>query len=215
MKETNPKDDAPISGQKFFLINMASPASERAKAPTNIFKVKFVADSIEEAREKAKEFQSLDPDFDTYVGPVGRWIPFLDNPLSVENVEYQDKVLSDMINEHRKIQKNNSEKFMERVNRETQKILQHSENQGKGKESPEDHETKVKDAITLRFKIYQISEKLKSLAEQQSQLETEYAGYSDDIKSIADKADLPAIDEVAPEQLKELDTVEQQSANSV
>lgn len=209
MKRAVPKDDPEVPGQRIFLVSMACPTSERSKAPHHIFKVKYVASSEEEAKAKAEEMRELDPDFDIYQAPVGKWVPFMDDPLAVEKVEYADQTLTQLINSHRENQKANTENFMRRVERETQQIMSQTKTQGKGKETAEDRaeqESAVKDAVTTRFKIYQLDLKIESLIEQKKELETAYEAVPQELRDLADRVDLPKIDEVAPAHLKDMET---------
>lgn len=196
VKTTQAMDDAPISGQKFFLINMASPSSDRQKAPQNIFKVKYVSESLEDAKRMASKFREDDPDFDTYVGPVGKWIPFLDNPLLVETVDYQESALQELITEHKKIQRETHENFLQRVDRETQKILDHAKRQGtKEEQSSEDEQ--IKQAVTLKYKIYQLDTKIESFLQEKKNFEEQFNEFPDSIKTLASQVDVPKIDDVS------------------
>lgn len=195
VKTAAPMDDPPVTGQKFFLINMASPSSDRQKAPQNIFKVKYVCESLEEAKREAERFRDSDPDFDTYVGPIGKWIPFLDNPLLVENVEYQEHALQELVTEHRKIQRQTKEDFMQRVDRETQKIMDHAKRQGTQEDRDSENE-KIKEAVTLRYKVYQLEEKIRSFTEERNKFQEEFEALPESVKAYAVQVDLPKIDEV-------------------
>lgn len=203
VKSTQPIDDAPVTGQKFFLINMASPSSERQKSPSNIFKVKFVCETLDEAKRMAERFREDDPDFDTYVGPIGKWIPFLDNPLLVENVEYQEHALQELISEHRKIQKQTNNQFLQRVDRETQKIMDHAKRQG-SEEDNKSQDDLVKKAVTLRYKIYQLDTKIESFTQERSKFQTEFDTFDDAIKQYAEQVDLPKIDDVVVKTVDEI-----------
>ena len=199
-----PNDDAPISGQKFFLINMASPSSDRQKAPTNIFKVKYVCETLEEAKQMAQTFRDNDSDFDTYVGPVGKWIPFLDNPLLLENNEYQHNGLTELISDHRKIQKDNTDNFMQRVDRETQYIIDHSKRNSKSEEEQIDEDQMLRKAVTTRYNIYQLQQKIDSLLVQRTDLDNVYLTIDLNIREQAEKVDLPKIDEVGPQRFNDM-----------
>ena len=194
-----PTDDAPIPGMTYFLISMASPHSEKLKGPCNMFKVKYVCGSIEEARKTAATMRNEDDDFDVYVGPIGKWVPFIDNPLLVQDTEYQEATLNELVREHRRLQRENNAQFAQRVNAETERIMQSNANRTN---SDSEVEVSLNNAISMRYKIYALDKKLVSLQEQRDTLWTQYTTtFSEEDRRMAEEADMPRIDDVAPERI--------------
>lgn len=60
-------------------------------------KIRGVFDKYDEACEYAKKLQSIDPHFNIYVGEMGKWLPFDADSSNVQNSEYQNNELNDMM----------------------------------------------------------------------------------------------------------------------
>ncbi|KAJ3058223.1 hypothetical protein HK102_010613, partial [Quaeritorhiza haematococci] len=81
-------EDKPIQNQKWAVVSMVSPYNPRQKCAVHAFKVKYVSEDQETARAIAKTFRDQEPEFDVYVMPVGKWVPWVYDPLDVKDVQY-------------------------------------------------------------------------------------------------------------------------------
>lgn len=60
-------------------------------------KIRGVFDKYDEACEYAKKLQTIDPHFNIYVGEIGKWLPFDIDNENIQNSEYQNNELNDMM----------------------------------------------------------------------------------------------------------------------
>ena len=65
-------------------------------------KVRGVFDSVQEAEKKAKELQRRDRSFHVFVGQVGYWLPWDPNADRVEDEEYLEEDLNNLMKEYKK-----------------------------------------------------------------------------------------------------------------
>lgn len=65
-------------------------------------KVRGVYDSVQEAERKAKELQRLDSSFHVFVGQVGYWLPWDPQADHVEDEEYLEEELNNLMKEYKK-----------------------------------------------------------------------------------------------------------------
>ena len=65
-------------------------------------KVRGVFDSIQEAERKSKELQRKDRSFHVFVGQVGYWLPWDPNADRVDNEEYLEEDLNNLMKEYKK-----------------------------------------------------------------------------------------------------------------
>merc|ERR1711976_72214 len=75
-----------------------------AGTQTNVrgVKVRGVYDSVQEAEKKAKELQRKDRSFHVFVGQVGYWLPWDPNADRVEDEEYLEEDLNNLMKEYKK-----------------------------------------------------------------------------------------------------------------
>jgi 3'-phosphoadenosine 5'-phosphosulfate sulfotransferase len=65
-------------------------------------KVRGVYDSIQEAEKKAKQLQTKDRSFHVFVGQVGYWLPWDPNADKVDDEEYLEEGLNNLMKEYKK-----------------------------------------------------------------------------------------------------------------
>lgn len=89
-------EDEVIKTQQFVCISFLSPEGIKNCSVRGL-KIRGVYATKEEADKRADELQKIDPDFDVFVGEVGKWLPWDPEPNSVEDQVYQEKELNDLM----------------------------------------------------------------------------------------------------------------------
>jgi hypothetical protein len=64
-------------------------------------KVRGVYESMKEAQRRAKVLQTRDPTFHVFVGQVGYWLPWDPNPDNIENQEYTEQTLNEIVKKYK------------------------------------------------------------------------------------------------------------------
>lgn len=64
-------------------------------------KIRGVYDTLKEAQIRAQVLQKKDKNFNVYVGQVGYWLPWDPQPDKIENQEYQEKELNDLMKNYK------------------------------------------------------------------------------------------------------------------
>ena len=95
-------EDDPLSNQKWCCVSFLSPEGVK-NCKIRGFKVRGVFDTKEEADERAAFLQKLDPDFNIFIGEVGKWLHFAPDPYSKEagNMVYAEKKLNELAKSHK------------------------------------------------------------------------------------------------------------------
>lgn len=96
-------EDKVIPNQRFVCLSFLSPEnvdSKKKTCTTRGLKIRGVYATYEEACERAKVLREEDIYFDVYVGEVGKWLPW-DNKEKVEDENYAEKELNDLMRAHR------------------------------------------------------------------------------------------------------------------
>ena len=96
-------------------------------------KVRGVYDTIQEAESRAKQFQSFDKHFNVFVGQVGYWLPWDPSPDSIQNQEYGEKDLNELVKKYQENKDAKDQHFRENVdhvkNQAQQKIEESNVNE--------------------------------------------------------------------------------------
>jgi hypothetical protein len=93
-------EDEPINGQNFVCMSFLSPEKIRNTSLRGI-KIRGVFRTREEADEHCKKLQISDPDFDVFVGEMGKWLPWNPDPNDAQDQVYQEKELQKLMEGHK------------------------------------------------------------------------------------------------------------------
>ena len=96
-------------------------------------KIRGVFDTYREAEIRSKVLQRLDPGFDVFVGQVGYWLPWDPHVNDVENQEYLEGDLNNLVKEYKKNESKKDLYYSERVKSRKETILE--ENKKKEEEN--------------------------------------------------------------------------------
>ena len=89
------KDDKPIPGQNFACISViTSNTVKNYDKDFPLLKIRGVYNTIEEAKQRCQELRGNDPLFNIYVAPIGKWVPWIDDPDKANDEEYAEKELN-------------------------------------------------------------------------------------------------------------------------
>ena len=77
--------------------------NEQNESRTSVrgIKVRGVFESLKEAQRKAKILQTRDQTFHVFVGQVGYWLPWDPNPDNIENQEYSEQHLNEIVKKYK------------------------------------------------------------------------------------------------------------------
>ena len=78
-------------------------------------KVRGVYDSLKEAQIRAKVLQRKDKNFNVFVGQVGFWLPWDPHPHKVDNQEYFESELNNLVKKYKENQENREQHFRENI----------------------------------------------------------------------------------------------------
>ena len=115
--------------------------------------VRGVYDTLREAQVRAKVLQRRDPNFNVFVGQVGYWLPWDPHPHRIENQEYGEQELNELVKSYRENQEKKDLHFQENIDyvkeQAAKKNAKQKEETAKQKESDdnEDVVNKVSDEV--------------------------------------------------------------------
>jgi hypothetical protein len=106
-------DSIKIPGQQYALISVVSPTGNQKNDHCGV-KIRGVFEDIESAKLHAKKLQTSDPLFDVFLVELYKWLPIPPNTDLIENQEYQDGMLNNIIKGHAEEQLRAKEFFEQR-----------------------------------------------------------------------------------------------------
>lgn len=111
-------------------------------------KVRGVYETMKEAQRRAKVLQTRDPTFNVFVGQVGYWLPWDPNPDTIENQEYSEQTLNEIVKKY----KENKQVKDELWENETRKRIEMAKKEGNQKSVFDTvEETKSEEVIKTIF----------------------------------------------------------------
>ena len=134
-------EDPVISSQKFVCISILTPKNFKEETTMSTLKVRGSYETYEEAKKRGDFLRNIDPNINVYVGEVGKWLPFEDNPENAKEQEYQNERLNKMMKGYLENQEKAKEFHEQRKNEMILRALK--ENEGKEKRRKERDERRA------------------------------------------------------------------------
>lgn len=112
-------------------------------------KVRGSYDTLKEAQFRAKKLQSKDKSFNVYIGQVGFWLPWDPHPHKVENQEYMEGELNNLVKKYKENQQKKDLHFQENVDyaKEQSEIAVKKQEELKKKEDSNELDESLKNSI--------------------------------------------------------------------
>lgn len=174
-KEVDYLTEDPVNvEQRFCIINIFEPRCDGVRA----VKVRGVYSSYEEAAKKQEYFAKLDNNaFNVYIGEVGKWLPFVDDPEKAKDSVYPNQKLNELMKSYHEDQEKAKLFERQRVNELVQKARLDSDQ----KKSMDDAEVgdKIKEADDM---IEQFKNSIKLQEEERALQSAE-----DEVKSLKEQ----------------------------
>jgi hypothetical protein len=141
-------EDTPIPGQLWVCISFLSPEGIKNCSVRGL-KIRGVYGTRQEADERAKELQKTDPDFNVFVGEMGKWLGWDPDPNDVQDSVYQEKELNDLMKGY----KDNLEKSKQMQHERKEDMIKKAakEEQAKAKTNNNARLDKAKDRLKKKI----------------------------------------------------------------
>jgi len=203
-------EDQVISEQKYMCISFLKPSQIAEKnRPKDLsvcgVKVRGCYSTYEEAQKRANFLQKSDPYHNIYIGEVGKWCPFEDNPEKAKDTEYMNKDLNKLMKTYWSQQEEAKEFHELRKQEMVKKAIDEAEkkkNQEDDNQSNLDATSKTKKSKTKKSKTDKLNELQNDLEEDKTKVETEKREVDENIKK------LRALEEELAEKMREMELEE-------
>lgn len=135
-------EDPIISNQKFVCISVLTPKNFKEETTMSTLKVRGSYETYEEAKKRADFLRNIDSNINVYVGEVGKWLPFEDNPEHAKDHEYQNEQLNKMMKGYVENQEKAKEFHEQRKNEMIMKTLKENEEKQKRRKDRDERRAK-------------------------------------------------------------------------
>jgi hypothetical protein len=136
------KEDPALPNQKYVLLSFLSPEGIK-NCKVRGLKVRGVFDDFETARKYSETLRSgVESDFHIFIGEVGKWLPWDPEPSSVNEENYAEKELNNLMKAYKEHQAKAKVLYEQRKQEMMQDALL---NQDKKKKNKMKSETKLKE----------------------------------------------------------------------
>lgn len=165
-------EDEQIPGQNFVCLSFVSPDIKKIKNCTlRGIKIRGVFNKKEDAEKHAESLRKKDPDFDIFVGEVGKWLPWDPTPEQVEDERWQEKELNNIVANYKKAREESKVLFEERKQEMMKKMKVNNDEEQKLTKIIENDDDKEDNVLDI---INKIKEKEKELQDKNTKInETE------------------------------------------
>lgn len=167
------EDYITIPGQKYALISVVSPESRQKNDICGV-KIRGVFSELELAQQHAQKLQKVDTTFNIYLVEMYKWLPIPPDDDNIDNHEFMEQKLNDIVKGHKEQQILSKQFFeerkMEQMEDAMNKVKEAEELQKQQAESSSSEQTEQQSDITEKEQQSDIIEEGK---EQQSEQESE------------------------------------------
>lgn len=108
------EDTVVPNGQRFALVSFVGPECGQKNEKLGM-KIRGCFGTQEEAAAHVKKLQAIDGSVDIFLLEVGKWALIPPDCMDIENVEYQEKYLQDLMKSYRESQLKAKELFQNRT----------------------------------------------------------------------------------------------------
>lgn len=177
-------EDPEISNQKYALVSIVGPHMPQ-KCDVWGLKVRGTADSLENAKALCKRLLRIDNHYDIYTVDVGKFFPLAIDPLTVQNVEYQNDQLNSLIQSYLENRDNANDLWNQRKTEMIDDAIKEGKNQKEFVNKPE-HPISVLHRIkNYEESISDTERSLESLREELSRARSKFDNYTEEEREIA------------------------------
>lgn len=167
-------EDPEITGQRYGLVSIVGPNMPQ-KCDIWGLKIRGVADSIDRAKAMTQKLMKIDKDYDIYTVEIGKFFPLVVNPLEIEDVEYQNQQLNQLIKGYLESKELANEQWQERKSEMVKQAILDGKNQ---KDQPEHPVAILQRMEFYKQNISELQKQLESAQENLKNAEMKFSGYT-------------------------------------
>jgi hypothetical protein len=186
-------EDPQIPSQKFALVSIVGPHMKQ-KCDVWGLKVRGTAESLEKAKAMTQKLMRIDNNYDIYTVEVGKFFPLAVEPHKIENVEYQNTQLNELVRSYLENRELANEQWETRKNEMIKEAIREGKNQQELQSKPEHPIAVLQRMKSFEQKITELTEVLEATKEDLKLSQEKFESYSEEQRMEANKDIQSAID---------------------
>lgn len=169
-------EDPPVQNQQYALVSIVGPHMNQ-KCDVWGLKVRGTAESLDKAKELSQKILKIDNHYDIYTVEVGKFFPLAVEPTQINNVEYQNEQLNNLMKSYLQNKETASDFWHKRKN----DMIQEAIKEGRSQEEKPEHPVAVLHRIqSYGDTIQQMKENLLELEKELESSNNKFALYTED-----------------------------------
>lgn len=179
-------EDVEMPSQKYALISIVGPNMNQ-KCDVWGLKVRGVTESLESAKALTAKIMKMDNDFDIYTVSVGKFFPLAVEPYDVQNVEYENEQLNNLVKKYMENKESANEHWHQRKSEMMKDALREGKAEGQLElAKKQEHPVSVLQRIQVtERKMKEINDQLSECAVELEMTRKKYDSYTDEEKQVA------------------------------
>lgn len=150
-------EDPSITGQTYALISIVGPHMPQ-KCDVWGLKIRGVVNTLDQAKSQTQKLMNIDNNYDIYTVEVGKFFPLAVEPMEIQNVEYQNTQLNELIKGYLENKETANQQWHARKNEMVQQAIREGQQQNSDQK---EHPIAVLQSVnTLKTKVEQLKQEL-------------------------------------------------------
>jgi DNA repair exonuclease SbcCD ATPase subunit len=179
-------EDPPIQNQQFALVSIVGPNMNQ-KCDIWGLKVRGTAESLDRAKALSQKILQVDNHYDIYTVEVGKFFPLAVEPTEINNVEYQNEQLNQLMKNYLQNKESASDFWHKRKNEMIQDAIKEGKSQSELANRPEHPVAVLQRINNYEQTLKEMQENISELEEQLKESRDKFYNYTEEERNIAYK----------------------------
>jgi DNA repair exonuclease SbcCD ATPase subunit len=179
-------EDPPIQNQQFALVSIVGPNMNQ-KCDIWGLKVRGTAESLDRAKALSQKILQVDNHYDIYTVEVGKFFPLAVEPTEINNVEYQNEQLNQLMKNYLQNKESASDFWHKRKNEMIQDAIKEGKSQSELANRPEHPVAVLQRINNYDQTLKEMQENISELEEQLKESRDKFYNYTEEERNIAYK----------------------------
>lgn len=177
-------EDPPVDGQRFALVSIVGPHMNQ-KCDVWGMKVRGIASTIEEAKRVVQRLMNIDNNYDIFIVEVGKFFPLAVDPLKINDVEYQNQELNNLMKSYMESKERANQEWDQRKQEMIKKAIEEGQNQEEMASRPEHPVSVLQRVMSTEEQLQNLERTLNQTRELLEKTKSQFENYTEEERNDA------------------------------